>query len=118
MIEAAANDKRSCSDLIGRSLFSVAAKVAGYPGADRASNLTARETEILQLLTYGWSNKQIARALQIELATVKNHLHNAFRKLGVHNRIDARHRFLFESKRTGRGLFWGNPVGSLCHVRP
>ena len=51
--------------------------------------LTDREREILQLVDQGMGNKAIARGLAIELATVKNHVHNILKKLHVHTRIDA-----------------------------
>jgi DNA-binding NarL/FixJ family response regulator len=35
------------------------------------------------------ANKDIARRLVIETATVKNHVHNILKKLHVHRRIDA-----------------------------
>jgi two-component system nitrate/nitrite response regulator NarL len=35
------------------------------------------------------SNKEIARHLTIQLATVKNHVHNILEKLGVGDRVDA-----------------------------
>jgi DNA-binding NarL/FixJ family response regulator len=100
-IEAASKGERSCSHLIGRSLFGAAGRFAARPSADRELSLTARESEVIQLLTYGWSNKQIARALRIELATVKNHLHNTYRKLGVHSRSEARQHFQSSSAGSG-----------------
>jgi two-component system, NarL family, nitrate/nitrite response regulator NarL len=96
VIDAAAQRERSCSGLVGRSLFDAATRFAVHPNVDRGLNLTAREAEILQLLAYDWSNKQIARALRIALPTVKNHLHSAFQKLGVHNRWEARRHFLVQ----------------------
>jgi DNA-binding NarL/FixJ family response regulator len=51
--------------------------------------LTAREREIAWLLDRGLSNKEIARRLQIEHGTVKNHVHNVLRKLDVHRRGEA-----------------------------
>lgn len=51
--------------------------------------LTSREREILHLVDDGMTNKAIARGLVIELATVKNHVHNILKKLHVHTRIDA-----------------------------
>lgn len=53
------------------------------------ATLTGREREILQLVDQGMTNKAIARGLIIELATVKNHVHNILKKLHVHTRIDA-----------------------------
>lgn len=51
--------------------------------------LTARESEILALLQQGLSNKVISRRLGIELATVKNHVHSVFGKLGLRRRAEA-----------------------------
>jgi len=51
--------------------------------------LTERETEVLQLLARGESNKQIARGLHITEKTVKTHVSNIFSKLGVQSRIQA-----------------------------
>jgi DNA-binding NarL/FixJ family response regulator len=62
--------------------------------ADGRSNrnvlaLTERETQIVQLLELGLSNKQIAAQLCIEVATVKNHVHSLLAKLGVRRRAHA-----------------------------
>ena len=51
--------------------------------------LTAREQEIVRLIDLGLSNKEIARRLSIQMATVKNHVHNILKKLGVSHRADA-----------------------------
>jgi len=51
--------------------------------------LTRREREIVRLIGDGLSNKEIARSLQIELATVKNHVHNVLEKLHVGSRTAA-----------------------------
>jgi DNA-binding NarL/FixJ family response regulator len=56
-----------------------------------AAGLTARETEILTLVTAGASNARIARELWVTQQTVKYHLSNVFRKLGVTNRTEASH---------------------------
>ena len=53
------------------------------------ATLTDREREILDLVDGGMTNKEIAARLVIELATVKNHVHNLLKKLHVHRRIDA-----------------------------
>ena len=52
----------------------------------KGRTLTPREREIAALIADGLSNKQIARRLSIEPATVKNHVHNILRKLGVSRR--------------------------------
>jgi DNA-binding NarL/FixJ family response regulator len=51
--------------------------------------LTRRETEILRLVAEGKSNPEVARALWIQEQTVKFHLSNIYRKLGVPNRTAA-----------------------------
>ncbi len=60
---------------------------AAQPAAD--SILTRRESEILQLVANGLSNKEIANELTITEGTVKNHVHNALEKLHLTNRVQA-----------------------------
>jgi len=50
---------------------------------------TQRETVVLASVAKGLSNQQIADALNVSLATVKFHLGNIYRKLGVSNRTAA-----------------------------
>lgn len=50
--------------------------------------LTARELDIVSLVTRGFRNKEIAQELSISEQTVKNHLHNIFDKLGVSDRLE------------------------------
>jgi DNA-binding NarL/FixJ family response regulator len=52
-------------------------------------SLTAREHDILALLSEGRSNREIAQALFLSEKTVKAHLAAIFRKLGVTNRTQA-----------------------------
>ncbi|MFB9868465.1 LuxR C-terminal-related transcriptional regulator [Vreelandella sulfidaeris] len=54
-----------------------------------ACGLTNREMEIISLLSGGSSNQQIAEKLFVSEHTVKSHLYNIFRKINVHNRIQA-----------------------------
>ncbi len=53
---------------------------------NRIDRLTEREQEILELVDQGFSNKEISHRLNIEVSTVKNHLHNLMEKLNVHRR--------------------------------
>lgn len=55
--------------------------------------LTARELQILEMVSRGLQNKLIAAAFGLSEHTVKIHLHNIIRKLGVHNRTEAAARF-------------------------
>jgi DNA-binding NarL/FixJ family response regulator len=58
---------------------------------DDRCQLTAREIEILGLAAQGYTNGRIARHLWITEQTVKFHLSNTYRKLGVTNRTEASH---------------------------
>jgi DNA-binding CsgD family transcriptional regulator len=51
-----------------------------------STQLTRREREVLQRLGEGLSNKEIADALQIEVGTVKLHVHHLLEKLGCRHR--------------------------------
>jgi DNA-binding NarL/FixJ family response regulator len=51
--------------------------------------LSARETDVLQLVARGWPNKRIARELQISEKTVKAHLTQIFQRIGVTDRTQA-----------------------------
>lgn len=53
------------------------------------SKLTNREKEVLQLLMNGASNKEIGRNLNVVEGTIKKHLRDIFKKLGVSNRTRA-----------------------------
>jgi DNA-binding NarL/FixJ family response regulator len=69
------------------ALSAQSAPTTGRPG------LTQRECEILALLGQGLSNKEIARAMRIGGATVKNHVHRILEKLQVRRRGEAAARF-------------------------
>ena len=56
---------------------------------DRVRELTPQQQRVLMLLTDGKPNKQIAYELAVTEATVKAHLSQIFRKLGVHSRTQA-----------------------------
>lgn len=51
--------------------------------------LTARERDVLKLMTSGISNAEIASALHLNEGTVRNHVSNIFSKLGVNDRTRA-----------------------------
>ena len=74
----------------GRSTLAlhVATKLVQRGGAG-APSLTARELDVLRLIAVGDSNSVIAQRLGIGEGTVKTHLHNLFRKLGVTDRTAA-----------------------------
>jgi TolB-like protein/DNA-binding CsgD family transcriptional regulator/Tfp pilus assembly protein PilF len=55
--------------------------------------ITAREGEIVRLLIEGRTNEEIAASLFISNHTVKNHVHNVYKKLGIGNRVQLIQRF-------------------------
>ena len=63
------------------------AKQARETGA--SANLSAREIEVLEHAARGFTVGQVARRLELSPRTVETHLGNAYRKLGVGNRVQA-----------------------------
>jgi LuxR family transcriptional regulator, regulator of acetate metabolism len=51
--------------------------------------LTPRQLEVVDLIASGLPTAEIARGLAISPETVRNHLRNASRELGAHNRVEA-----------------------------
>jgi len=58
------------------------------PPPRKTYGLTARELEVVALITEGYTNKDIASTFGISEETVKRHLTNIFNKLGVGNRLE------------------------------
>ncbi|MFD2121937.1 LuxR C-terminal-related transcriptional regulator, partial [Streptomyces cirratus] len=59
------------------------------PDAQALDLLTLRERQILEAVRAGLTNRLIGRRFEISEATVKRHLHNAYRKLGASSRVQA-----------------------------
>jgi DNA-binding NarL/FixJ family response regulator len=57
--------------------------------AERIDALTGRENEVLHCLAKGLLYKEIAARLNISMGTVRQHIHNIYDKLHVHNRTEA-----------------------------
>lgn len=88
----------SCSDAIAGSLLralrvvEVAAVTPLISGAATSAEsvrclLSAREVTVTRLVRRGFSNKEIARELNISVATVKNHVHHLLEKLELPGRV-------------------------------
>lgn len=88
-VESAARGEALCSPRMTATLLRRVAALAAERAPARSERLTPREREILELIDSGLSNKQIARKLCIEVATVKNHVHNILEKLQVGRRAEA-----------------------------
>jgi len=59
------------------------------PSTDGGVPLTPRETQTLRLLSMGLANKEIGDAMDISVETVKEHVQNLLRKLGLNDRTQA-----------------------------
>lgn len=57
--------------------------------ATNSNPLTKREQEILQYLVDGSTNHEIAKIIHVSEHTIKSHLYNIFKKIGVRNRLQA-----------------------------
>ncbi|PYP11971.1 MAG: DNA-binding response regulator [Gemmatimonadetes bacterium] len=89
-LESAERGEALCSPRMAGSLLRRLAELASaQPLGASSTHLTPRELEILRVLAEGLANKDIARRLGIEVATVKNHVHNILEKLQVHRRGEA-----------------------------
>jgi len=74
------------------TMFSALAEEDGDDeAAARANGLTDREIGILRALASGLSNQAIGRRLWVSEQTIKFHLRNIYRKLGLSNRTEAAH---------------------------
>ena len=98
--------KQSASDVLLTAIRAVAAghlfldpaiteKVVGSylaksvgKGAPPLNEPSEREREVLRLIAWGYSNKEIAARLDLSVKTVEVHKANAMRKLGMTSRID------------------------------
>jgi DNA-binding CsgD family transcriptional regulator len=75
------------------------AQVEPRAGLDPRSPLTAREAEVIALVSSGATNNEIASALVISESTVKSHVKHILRKLGAANRAEAVSRHLSASEK-------------------
>jgi DNA-binding NarL/FixJ family response regulator len=88
-LESVVHGEMICSPRIAATLLRRVTALASLTRPGPAARLTSRELEILELIELGLSNKEIAARLFIQLATVKNHVHNILEKLQVDGRAEA-----------------------------
>ncbi len=94
------------------------------PRAATATNpagLTSREAEVLTLLAMGLSNTDIAARLDLSDRTIDNHVSAIFRKLGVHNRAEAREvtqqrGLVLQTRSAGQPVRAPNVAGSVASL--
>jgi DNA-binding NarL/FixJ family response regulator len=89
-IQRAQQGELACSPKLAGALLRRVTVLAAERQEDGSEHrLTAREREVASLLDEGLSNKQIAARLQLEVPTVKHHVHHILHKLGVASRGEA-----------------------------
>ncbi len=76
-IDSALSDK--VMNYVGRSQ-----KVRG----EGVGDITDRESEVLRLIAWGYSNKEIAQRLNVSVKTIEAHKNNTMKKMGMTGRID------------------------------
>lgn len=86
-LRAVLRGEAACSGKVAAVLMRhIALQARGHRSRVAPPGLTPREGEVLRLLQTGMSNKQIARSLDLQLSTVKNHVHSLLAKYGVAGR--------------------------------
>lgn len=75
--------------LAARLLAQVQQAVIHQPAKDANSDLTYREEQVLDHVSRGLTNKEIANSLSLSEKTVKHYMTNIMQKLNVRNRVEA-----------------------------
>jgi DNA-binding NarL/FixJ family response regulator len=88
-VRAAANGESRLSPPVTAELLETLREAPPRRGLPGGPRLSAREFEVLRLITDGKGNPEIARLLEISEQTVKTYVSNLLLKLGVENRIQA-----------------------------
>lgn len=83
--------------VIARRLLQLMPQAPSMPPTGQDIHLSARETEILQLVSRGLSNREIAEAIALSRFTIESHTRNIYRKLAVGSRTEA----VFEAQSRG-----------------
>lgn len=89
-IRAVAGGARVLPPQLTGTLFSQIARVAVEVRGEQALEavrMTARERQVINLISEGLSNKQIAARLHLSTHTVKSHVRNVMEKLALHTRL-------------------------------
>jgi DNA-binding NarL/FixJ family response regulator len=93
-VRSVANNEAVCPPCLSLVLFEYFSKqaVQSHPAAfviRHDLGLTRREQQLVQMISTGLTNKEIASRLNIAEQTVKNHIHRMLRKLGARDRLGA-----------------------------
>jgi DNA-binding NarL/FixJ family response regulator len=91
-VRSVANNEAVCPPSLCLALFERVASQSVQPGIfviRHNLGLTRREQQLVQMISRGLTNKEIASQLNLSEQTVKNHIHRMLRKLGATNRLRA-----------------------------
>jgi len=90
-VRSVANNEAICPPGLCLALFeSVASRTSAASFVIRHNlGLTRREQQLVQMISHGLTNKEIASQLNLSEQTVKNHIHRMLRKLGATDRLGA-----------------------------
>ncbi len=88
MLRAALRGRLAISGRLTELLARALRHTPGPQDPDQAG-LTPRERQILDLIAQGWSNKLIARELDLAVGTIKVHVKHILKKLGLKTRVEA-----------------------------
>lgn len=106
-VERAASGESVLSEALAGKLFAHVQRAntpAAPTPASELDRLTPREREILACLARGESNKVIARALDLAESTVKIHVQNILKKLGLSSRVQAAVFAVEHGLQSGQGM--------------
>jgi DNA-binding NarL/FixJ family response regulator len=91
-VRSVANDEAVCPPSLCLALFERVATQNAHPTnfvMRHNLGLTRREQQLVQMISHGLTNKEIASQLNLSEQTVKNHIHRMLRKLGASDRLRA-----------------------------
>jgi DNA-binding NarL/FixJ family response regulator len=86
-IRAIAAGRTYVDPVIRRDAVVSPPRMADLP-RDNGARLSPREDEVVKLVAWGYSNKEIAARLDLSVKTIESHKSNAAQKLGIRSRID------------------------------
>ena len=91
-VRAVANGEAVCPPCLCLTLFENVAAQNSQPShflMRHNLGLTRREQQLVQMISRGHTNKEIAKQLDLSEQTIKNHIHRMLRKLGATDRLSA-----------------------------
>lgn len=105
-VRAVACGEAVCPPSLSIALFRTASRQSSAPVTSALGTemgLSRREQQLVEMLRQRLTNKEIANQLNLSEQTVKNHIHNILRKVGVSDRLAAVQRCEVERLRSSVG---------------